>query len=239
MNARFAQKVVLVAGGTGGLGAAVSQAFLGEGATVIVTYRAPAELAALVTTAADAGSRLTGVQADVTDESACQGLIQQILDAHGRIDALCNCVGGYSGGVKLWNLETKVLDHLLALNLRTGYALARAAVPIMLTQRSGTVVNVTAKAAFDQPAGAAAYAASKAAAAALFGSLAAELAGTGIRVNTIVPSVIDTEANRKAMPGADFTKWPKPQAIAQVVLFLCSDAGRALHGANLPVEGYG
>jgi NAD(P)-dependent dehydrogenase (short-subunit alcohol dehydrogenase family) len=134
-------------------------------------------------------------------------------------------------------METDVLDRMLALNLRSGYVLSRAAVRVMLKQGRGAIVNVAAKAAFEHPGDAAAYAASKAAAVALLDSLAAELKGTGVRVNTILPSIIDTEPNRQAMPKADFAKWPKPEDIARVILFLCSDEARVVHGAALPVYG--
>ncbi len=126
---------------------------------------------------------------------------------------------------------------MLALNLRTGYALARAAVVPMLKQKHGAIVNVAAKAAIDHGGGAAAYAASKAAALALMDSLAADVKGTGVRVNSILPSIIDTEANRKAMPGANFAVWPKPEDIARVILFLASDEARVIHGAAIPVYG--
>ena len=107
----------------------------------------------------------------------------------------------------------------------------------MLKQGSGSIVNVAAKAAVDHGAGAAAYAASKAAAEALMDSLAADLKGTAVRVNSVLPSIIDTEANRKAMPKADFAKWPKPEEIARVILFLCSEQARVIHGAAVPVYG--
>jgi NAD(P)-dependent dehydrogenase (short-subunit alcohol dehydrogenase family) len=107
----------------------------------------------------------------------------------------------------------------------------------MLKNGSGAIINVASKAAVDHAAGAAAYAASKSAAVALLDSLAADLKGSGIRVNTILPSIIDTEANRKAMPSADFSKWPKPEDIARVILFLCSDEARVIHGAAIPVYG--
>jgi NAD(P)-dependent dehydrogenase (short-subunit alcohol dehydrogenase family) len=107
----------------------------------------------------------------------------------------------------------------------------------MLKQKHGAIVNVASKAALDHGAGAAAYAASKAAAVALMDSLAAEVKGTGVRVNSILPSIIDTEANRKAMAGADFAKWPKANDIARVILFLCSDDARVIHGAAVPVYG--
>jgi len=126
---------------------------------------------------------------------------------------------------------------MLMLNLRSSYALARAAAKEMLRQGRGAIVNVAAKAALDHGAGAAAYAASKAAAVAMMDSLAADLKGSGVRVNSILPSIIDTEANRKAMPGADFSKWPKPEEIARVILFLCSDDAEVVHGAAIPVYG--
>ena len=234
---KFADKVILVAGGTGGLGRAVSRAFLDEGAKVVVTYRDQKEFDALKTEAGANGSSIQGYVVDVTDETAVRQLFDRGLAEHKRLDALVNTVGGYAGGVNLWELDTKVFDRMLALNLRSGYALARAAIPAMLKQKHGAIVNVAAKAAFDHGAGAAAYAASKAGALALMDSLAAEVKGTGVRVNSILPSIIDTEANRKAMPNADFAKWPKPGEIARVILFLCSDDAKVIHGAAVPVYG--
>ena len=119
--------------------------------------------------------------------------------------------------------------------MRSGYVLARATVPAMLKQGHGAIVNIASKAAVDHAAGAAAYAASKAAAVAMMDSLAAELKGTGVRVNSILPSIIDTEINRKAIPNADFANWPKPEDIARVALFLCSDEAKLIHGAAVPV----
>ena len=133
--------------------------------------------------------------------------------------------------------ETNVLDRMLALILRSGYALSRAAVPVMLRQGHGALVNVAAKAALSHAAGEAAYAASKAAALALLDCLAAELKGTGVRVNSILPSIVDSQANRQAMPKADFAKWPTPEEIARVILFLCSDEADVVHGAAVPVYG--
>jgi len=236
MNPRFSGTVVLVAGGTGGLGRAVSLAFLEEGATVVVTYRNQKEFD-LLKSAVAKNSLLEGHSFDVTDEAAVQQLISRILSEHGRLDAVVNAVGGYAGGVPLWELESKVFDQMLALNLRSGYLLSRAIVPAMLKQGSGVIINVASKAAFDHAAGAAAYVASKAAAVAMIDSLAADLKGTGVRVNSILPSIIDTEVNRKAMPKADFARWPKPEDITRVILFLCSDDAKLIHGAAVPVYG--
>jgi NAD(P)-dependent dehydrogenase (short-subunit alcohol dehydrogenase family) len=237
MEINFSDKVVLVAGGTGGLGNAVSRGFLEEGAKVVVTYRREEEFAALKKAAGAKASKLEGGVVDVTDERATSEFVGGILSRHGRVDALVNTVGGYVGGVKLWELETKVFDAMLSLNLRSGYVLARAVVPAMVKQKHGAIVNVAAKAALDHGAGGSAYSASKAAAVAMMDSLAAEVKGTGVRVNSILPSIIDTAVNREAMPNADFTAWPKPEEIARVILFLCSDHAAVVHGAAVPVYG--
>jgi NAD(P)-dependent dehydrogenase (short-subunit alcohol dehydrogenase family) len=237
MTARFSGKVALIAGGTGGLGRAVSLAFLEEGAKVVVTYRHQKEFDDLKRKAGPSASSLQGYAVDVTDDVAVNQFVQRVLAEHFRLDVVVNTVGGYAGGIKLWELDPKVFDNMLALNLRSGYALSRAVVPAMLKQRHGTIVNVASKAAFDHAGGAAAYAASKAAAVAMMDSLAADLKGTSVRVNSILPSIIDTEANRKAMPNADFAKWPKPEDIARVILFLCSDDAKLIQGAAVPVYG--
>ena len=237
MSARFEGSTVLVAGGTGGLGRAVTSAFLEEGANVAVTYRNQPEWERFKNSASANASRLQGHEVDVTDEAAVNQLIEKVLLKQGRLDAMVNTVGGYAGGLKLWEMETKVFDRMLNLNLRSGYALSRSAVRVMLKQGRGAIVNVASKAALDHAAGAAAYAASKAAVVAMLDSLAAEVTGTGVRVNSILPSIIDTEPNRQAMPIADFTKWPKPADIARVILFLCSEDAKVIHGAAIPVYG--
>lgn len=237
MADRFKDKVVLVAGGTGALGRAVSLAFLAEGARVAVTYRQAKEFEGLRATAGESASALTGHVLDVTDTAATEALAKKIVAEQGRIDVLVNAVGAYAGGTALWETPPEVFERMLALNLGSGFALTRAVVPAMLRQKSGAVVNVASKAAFDHGAGAAAYAASKAAAVAMIDSLAADVKGKGVRVNSVIPSIFDTEENRKAMPGADFAQWPKPEEIARVVLFLSSDEARLVHGASVPVYG--
>jgi NAD(P)-dependent dehydrogenase (short-subunit alcohol dehydrogenase family) len=230
---RFEKKVVLVAGGTGGLGAAVADAFLGEGAVVAVTSRREDELARF-RQRAGVGARLDGRIVDVTDSAAVGALVSDLVARHGALDVLVNTVGGYAGG-KAWEGDDAVLDRMVELNLRSGWTLARAAVPAMLARGRGAVVNVAATAALEHGPGLAAYAASKAAAVAFVDSLAADLRGTGVRANSVLPHLIDTEANRKAMPDADFSKWPKPEEIACVILFLASDDAKLVHGAAIPV----
>lgn len=243
------RKTVLVSGGTGGLGRAVMTAFLDAGAMVVVTYHRQEEYDSLrkqlgemqSATAARSerieGSRLEGHKVDVTDEAAVGQLIEGVLQKHERLDAMVNTVGAYLGGVKLWEMETKDWDRMMALNVRSGYALCRAAARAMVKQGNGAIVNVASKAAMDHAPGHAAYAASKAAAVAMIDCLAADLKGTGVQAYSVLPSIIDTEVNRKAMPNANFSKWPKPEEIARIILWLCSSDARLLQGASVPVYG--
>ena len=234
----FHDKIVLIAGGTGGLGREVTRAFLEAGANVVVTYRRAEEFAAVVSAAERTGATPPeGVTADVTDPVAVEKVVADILAKHRRIDILVNAVGGYAGGTSLWEVDPRTYDQMLQLNLKTGFVLARAIVPVMIRQNQGWVVNIASKAALDHAARGGLYAASKAGALALFDSLAAEVKPYNINVNSVLPSIIDTAANRKAMPGADFSKWPKPEEIARVILFLCSEQARVIHGAAIPVYG--
>ena len=237
MISQFPGQVALIAGGTGGLGRSVSLAFLEQGAKVAVTYRRSEELSALQSAARENSSRLDGYVTDVTDEAAVSQLVEKILSKHGRLDALVNTVGGFVGGQKFWEADSKSRDQMLTVNPRSGWVLCRAAVRPMLNAGRGAIVNVASRAAVDHSPALAAYSASKAAAMAMIDSLAADLQGTGVCANSVLPSIIDTEINRKMMPKADFSKWPKPEEIAKVIVFLCSEDAKLINGAAVPVYG--
>ena len=226
---------MLITGGTGALGSAVARAFLQQGANVAVTYRAQREYDDLQSLLSTERAQLRGYQADVTNEAEMQRVVAAVAAEFKRLDGLVNSAGGYSGGANLWEMENAVLDHMLALNLRSAFASSRSVLPIFLSQGSGCIVNVAARSALDPPGGAGAYAASKAAALALMHSLAMDLKGTAIRVNSVLPNVIDTAANRRDMPRANFASWTKPEAIARVILFLCTPDAQAINGAAIPV----
>lgn len=230
-------RVAFVAGGTGGLGRAVCLEFLQAGARVVVTYRRMSEYESLVAEAGGAQSRLSGANVDVTDEAAVSQLVQNIVAEQSRLDILVNTVGGYAGGRSLWETDAKTYDQMMNLNFKAGYVLARAVIPAMMRQSRGWIVNVASKAAFGRSPGAALYSASKAASLMLFDSLAEEVKSSAININTIVPSIFDTLANRQAMSSADFAKWPKPAEIARVVRFLCSEDASVIRGAAIPVYG--
>jgi NAD(P)-dependent dehydrogenase (short-subunit alcohol dehydrogenase family) len=234
-TSRFQGQVVLVAGGTGALGSAVARAFIQEGAHVAVTYRAPREYDDLQNSVSSDRARLRGHQIDVTNEAEMLRLTAAIDAEFHRLDVLVNTAGGYSGGAKLWEIDSAVFERMLDLNLRSAFVTSRSVLPILLRQGRGSIVNVAAKAAVDQPGGAGAYVASKAAALAMMHSLAMDLKGTAIRVNSVLPNTIDTAANRRDMPRANFAAWTKPEDIARVILFLCTEDARALNGTAIPV----
>src|SRR6185503_10291445 len=154
-------KTVLVAGGTGGLGREVTIAFMEAGAKVIVTFRREEEFTSVAAAAERTGAaRPEGLSLDVTDQAATDKGIAKIVERTGRIDILVNAVGGYAGGKNIWEVGAEVYDQMLQLNLKSGFVLARAVVPVMIRQNRGWIVNVCSKAAVDHAAGSALYAAS-------------------------------------------------------------------------------
>ena len=227
-------RTIVVAGGTGALGRSVVRAFLATGARVISTYVKQAEYDSL---ARQAGEGLTGVSLDVTDEAAVAGFVSETESKYGGIDALVIAVGGFAGGKQLWETDRATYEMMMNLNLRAAFVMTRAVLPGMIRQNRGAIVNVASKAGYGRAAGAAAYAASKAGVMALFDSLAEEVKPYNINVNSIVPSIMDTPANRRAMPNADFDQWPKTDDIAKVIVYLCSEEARVIHGAAVPVYG--
>lgn len=234
---RFKDKVALIAGGTGALGRAVAAAFAREGARVVVTYRRQPEFEEFLSESKVNLQDVKGLRVDATDAAGVARMIQSIVADGGALDILVNTIGGYHGGKKIWEEDLPAYEQMMALNLKAGFVLARAAIPVMIRQDRGRIVNVASRAGYGKSPGAALYSASKAGALALFDSLAEEVKSYPINVNSVVPSIFDTPANRRAMPGADYAGWPKPEEIAEVILFLCSQQARVIHGAAIPVYG--
>jgi NAD(P)-dependent dehydrogenase (short-subunit alcohol dehydrogenase family) len=238
LDLSFQNKIALVAGGTGALGREVSLSFLRAGARVVTTYRRQEEFDSLWADARRIGNEnLSGAVVDTVEASAVEAMVGKLVAERGRLDVLVNAVGGYAGGKMVWQDDSATYEQMMALNLGSGFALTRAVLPAMIRQNSGSIVNVASRAGYGHAAGAALYAASKAGALAFFDSLAEEVKPYAINVNSVVPSIFDTPANRRAMPSADFAQWPKPADIARVILFLCSDEARVIHGAAIPVYG--
>lgn len=229
-------KVAIITGGTGGLGQLAVEAFAEAGATIVVPYRREASYRRLVDQLGERANSVDGFEADLTEEQAVGNLVEGTLDEHGRLDILINLAGGYTGGDFLaTGLDT--WDTMFDLNFRSCLLCLRAALPSMLEQNSGRIVTIGSRPALEPGAGSSAYATSKAAVIALTRSVAREVRTTGVTVNCLAPSTIDTEENRKAMPKARAEHWVKPEEIASLLLYLCSDAAAAVNGAVIPIYG--
>jgi NAD(P)-dependent dehydrogenase (short-subunit alcohol dehydrogenase family) len=208
-------KIVLVTGATGGLGPAVARGIAAAGAHLALAAGDLARVAALAGEIGDA----RGFAADLTDERSTAELALQVAEHVGEIDALVHLVGGYASGTT-WGSDLATWERMLSLNLRSALLAIRAVLPGMLARGRGKIVAVGSRAAFEPAAGMAAYAVSKAALLKLVETLAAEVVDRGVQVNAIAPSIIDTTANRRAMPRADFSKWVTPEDLARTVVFL-------------------
>jgi NAD(P)-dependent dehydrogenase (short-subunit alcohol dehydrogenase family) len=233
-------KTVVVAGGTGALGGSVTRAFLAAGWRVVVTYQKQGEFDALIAeTGKDAVADKTmwGASVNATDDAAVWKFVASVEAQNGAVDALVITIGGYVGGKPVWESDLATYELMMNLNLRAAFVMARAVLPGMIKRNRGAVLNVASKAGYGHSPSAALYAASKAGALALFDSLADEVKPYNINVNSIVPSIMDTPANRREMPKAKFDSWPKTEDIAKVIVFLCSEDAGVIRGAAVPVYG--
>ena len=219
----------VISGGTGGLGVAVTQAMLDAGWHVVVPYVVPEELDRL-----PAHPRLETIEADLFDAAAAASVIAA---APAPLRALVNLVGGFASGGRVHETPIEDFERQFTLNLRPAYLLCAAALPAMLDAGGGSIVCVSTRAAVRPFAGAAGYIASKGAVLAFVDALAAEYTRDGVRANAILPSVIDTPGNRAAQPDADHSRWVRPEEIARVIRFLCSEDSAPTSGAHIPVYG--
>lgn len=224
---------ILITGGTGGLGRSVTTAVLNRGGFPTVTYRNEREVEALLKgVAAEHRSRLRLVAVDVTDEAA----VAAVIDEMPRLDAAIHLVGGFAMGP---TAEFSFADwqREIMLNLNTAFLVCKHSLRKMLPQNEGRIVTIGSRGA-EQPSGQlAAYCAAKAGVVALTKAIADETRGTGVTANVVLPSVIDTPANRAAMGDAAATGWVSPESLAEVICFLASTAARDIRGAAVPVYG--
>jgi NAD(P)-dependent dehydrogenase (short-subunit alcohol dehydrogenase family) len=174
---------------------------------------------------------------DVTDEAQVKSAFQAAVAKFGTVDYLLNIAGGYMGTTTIEQLQLKDWEHMMDLNLKSAFLCTREALKIMLKKGGGRIVNISAMAGLNPSAGRGAYGISKAAVATLTKITAEEVRGTGITVNAIAPSIIVTEANLRSSPGEDHSKWVKPEEIAELILYICSDAARSLSGAVVEIKG--
>jgi NAD(P)-dependent dehydrogenase (short-subunit alcohol dehydrogenase family) len=220
---------VVISGGTGGLGSAVTQAMLDAGWHVVVPYVDEHELERVAQ-----HERLELIEADLFEPAATEAVIAR---APGRLRALVNLVGGFEAAGRVHETAIEDFERQFRLNLRPTYLMCKAALPRMLEHGSGAIVCVSTRAALIPFSGAAGYIASKAAVLAFVDALATEYTQDGVRANAILPSVIDTPGNRASQPDADHSRWVKPAEIAGVIRFLCSEESAPVSGAHIPVYG--
>ncbi len=225
----FADRAVMLTGASGNLGRAVAEAFAALGARLVLVDRQRGSLQENATT--------LFVQTDLLDPRSVRAAVDQAIARFRRIDVLCNLAGGFRMGPAVHETPDEDWKFLLDLNARTVLHTARAVVPEMLKAGGGRIVNVAAYAAQKGAAGMGAYVASKGAVIRLTETMAAELREKNINVNCVLPTILDTPENRAAMPDADPKRWVAPRDLAQAIVFLASDAARAIHGAALPVTG--
>jgi NAD(P)-dependent dehydrogenase (short-subunit alcohol dehydrogenase family) len=228
-------RVVVISGGTGALGQAMVLAFLGAGARVCVPYVVPAEQAALQARLPPAeAARVEMKPCDLADEAAVNAYVSNVAARHRRVDVLVNAVGGFAGG-DLASTPMAEWNRMMTLNLTTAVVGCRAVLPEMTRARWGRIVNIASRAVIPPQGGFIAYTVSKAAVITLTQALAQEVRAQGVTVNAVLPSTMDTPANRKAMPDADRSGWVSTESVAQVVAFLASDAAGAVTGAAVTV----
>ena len=231
------QNVAVVTGGTGALGRALAPLLVARDFKLAVTYLIPAESTTLEEELHLDEDRLILRRVDCTDPEAITALMKDVADQFGTINVLCSLVGGWAGGRDVAETDDVRFDRMIDLNLRSAFYTVRAAIPHMRDAEWGRIIAVGSRAAVDTPAGQGAYNIAKAGVIALMRTVAVELDDTNVTANALLPSVIDTEATRSALPYSDFVRWPKPPEIAAVIDFLASPESGVINGAGVPVYG--
>jgi NAD(P)-dependent dehydrogenase (short-subunit alcohol dehydrogenase family) len=223
-------KVVLVTGANGGLGIHVTQAFLNAGATVVGTSRK-------IQQSDFNNPSFTALAAEISSRESARDLMDHVMARFGRVDVLAHTVGGFAGGQSIVETDDATFQRMLDLNLNSVFHILRAAIPALRRTGSGRIIAIGSRAALEPGPSVGAYSASKAAMVSLIRTVALENKDAGLTANVILPGTMDTPANRKAMPSADFSKWVRPATVAGLMVWLASDAGKDINGAVIPVYG--
>jgi NAD(P)-dependent dehydrogenase (short-subunit alcohol dehydrogenase family) len=245
MKHDFSDKVIIVTGGTGALGRILIKSFLNcHPKTIVITYRSEKEMQELKADLSNSfeqsskiSTSLEFIKTDVTKDDEIKKLISNIFEKYGQIHILVNVVGGYIGGKNITELDELDWDKMIGINLKTAFLISRHVIPIMITNRYGKLVHVSSRTGIRAEGNDSAYAASKSGLIRFVESVSQEVKNSNININCILPTIIDTEANRRAMPNADFTRWINPGDLSNVILFLCSDDSKIINGSAIPTYG--
>lgn len=230
-------RVVLITGGAGNLGRAATRAFLANGARVVVPLYHTDKPELLDDLRAEHVDRVHTTALDLTTERGARAAVEQSVEWGGRLDTVVHLVGGFHGGTPIAETPLELWDRMMELNLRSAWMIAAASVPALLRSRGGSLLFVSSRRAREARAGSAAYSVAKAGLLTLAEALAEEYGDQGIRANVVLPDVIDTEQNRRSMPGGETDQWTPPEEIARVMVFLASAAAGPINGAAIPVYG--
>ena len=225
-------KVALVTGAKGGLGSFVTEAFLQAGAAVVGVSRS-------IQASDFPNPQFTAIPAELSGGEAARQLAAAVVERFGKIDILVHLVGGFAGGQPVHETGEATLDRMLDMNLKSAFYVARAVLPHMRNQGGGRILAIGSRAAVEPSPGAAAYATSKAALVSLIRTIAAENTDRQISANVILPGTMDTPANRKSDPGADYSKWVQPGDVANLLVALAADSASQVNGAVLPIYSHG
>jgi NAD(P)-dependent dehydrogenase (short-subunit alcohol dehydrogenase family) len=231
-------RTAIVTGGTGGLGHAVTRALLEDGAHCVITHSPNTTSAEVDAAFGGQGFSYVAMRADVTDVESVGEVVRHLLEERGRIDILAHLVGGYLGGKSVQDTAIEEWRKMIDLNLTSAFVCFRAVLPAMIARNYGRIIGVSSRSAVRISEGVAGYAAAKAALLTLISTVAEENHTTNITANAVLPSIIDTPANRAAMPHAKYERWPTPEQIADVVRFLASEKSALVSGAAIPVFGH-
>lgn len=225
-------KKVLVTGADGGLGTYVTRAFLASGANVAGVSRK-------IKQEDFPSASFIALPSEIASAVGAQSAVESAVKQLGGLDVVVHTVGEFAGGKNVDQTDDATFQRMFDMNLNSAFYLFRAAIPHLRTSSSGRIIAIGSRAAVDPGPGIWAYSASKAALASLIKTVALENNDVGLTANIILPGTIDTPANRQAMPGADLSKWVRPENIAALIVWLAGDAGKDVNGAAIPVFGSG
>ncbi len=245
MKYDFSNKVIVITGGTGALGRVLTKSFLKYNTkTIVVTYRSEkemlelkAELGNLLEQPLNISTTIEFTKVDVTRDDETKRSISNIIGKHGQIHVLINVVGSYIGGKSVTQLDESEWDKMITINLKSAFLISKHVIPVMMANNYGKLVHIASKTGLMSNGYDSAYAASKAGLIRFVESAYQEVKKSNININCILPTILDTESNRKEMPNADFSKWIKLEDLSKVILFLSSDDSKIINGAAIPAYG--